>query len=75
MSHHTGVKRGGAVSMVIKRGLVIYGQTQGREEEGKGGGKGGGAHMVLNHTYPELSVTITTTTTTFTSYNKMMEQN
>ena len=67
-------KRGGGINGYKKR-LVIYGQTQGREEEGKGGGKGGGAHMVLNHTYPELSVTITTTTTTFTSYNKMMEQN
>ena len=54
--------------MVIKRGLVLYGQTQGREEEEreeevKGGGKGGGVHKVLNHTYPELAVAITTTTT------------
>ena len=28
---------------------------RGREGEG-GGGKGGGAHRVLDHTYPELSV-------------------
>ena len=29
------------------------------------GGKEGGIHKVLNHTYPELALAITTTTTTY----------
>ena len=31
-------------------------QGRGKGGEGVGGGKGGGVHRVLDHTYPELSV-------------------